>query len=96
MWCWAEDSQLALEDRLSSYEPVAADGYLSRKLIRSEKKLRKDDNIMKKKIGLLMIVVMLLISSGCFVPFPYWGGGGGGWGHGEHGEHWGGEHGGRR
>lgn len=43
-----------------------------------------------------MIVVMLLISSGCFVPFPYWGGGGGGWGHGEHGEHWGGEHGGRR
>ena len=32
---------------------------------------------MKKKIGLLMIVVMLLISSGCFVPFPYWGGGGG-------------------
>ncbi len=50
---------------------------------------------MKKKIGLLVIVVMLLVSSGCF---PYWGGGrGGGFGgHGEHGEHWGGEHGGRR
>ena len=50
---------------------------------------------MKNKIGLLMIVIMLLISSGCFVPFPGGGGGwGGGWGHGEHGEHWGGDHGG--
>jgi hypothetical protein len=47
---------------------------------------------MKKKIRLLTIVAMLLVSSGCF---PFWGGGGGGW-HGEHGEHWGGEHGGRR
>jgi hypothetical protein len=49
---------------------------------------------MKKKIRLLIIGVMLLVSSGCF-PF-WWDGGGRGYGHGEHGEHWGGEHGGRR
>lgn len=81
-----------------SYELVAAaDGNISRKLRRPKKKQRKDDSIVMKKIRLLIIGILLVVSSGCFPIFIHdrdGHGGPGGGGHEGHEDHGGGERGG--